>query len=60
MSDVATKEVVKPMLAVKRFIEQGTRPADLKEFAEFWKSCSDAEKAQYAKDSAKALNVDLA
>lgn len=63
MSD--TKETVKPlvsmprMVAVKQFLAKDAKPIDTKEFSEFWKSCNDEDRNQYAACAAESLGVKI-
>lgn len=47
------------MQAVKRFIEQDSRPVQTTEFMLFWKACSMEEREEYGLSAAKQLGVEL-
>ena len=49
------------LCAVKRHLESGEhgKPVSVGEFKAFWETCSKQEKADFARDAAKALGVEL-
>lgn len=53
-TDRATIET-KPLIAIREFFANGSRPVAMTEMSEFWKACSDAEKAEL---KASLLNWD--
>ena len=63
MTEATEKEVTKmsKVLAVKKYLEKdseiGIVPTS--EMAEFWKSCSREDKADFARVAAKELGVEL-
>jgi len=47
------------MVAVKTYLLQDAKPFTTSEFAAFWKSCSDQERSDYARDAAQAIGATL-
>jgi hypothetical protein len=44
----------KPLVALREFFSTGaTRPVQMPEMAEFWKSCNEADKAQFKAELSK-------
>jgi len=42
-----------PLIKLQTFFGFGTRPVPMKEMAEFWKACSEAEKEGFKADVAR-------
>ena len=60
MADPA-KPTMGRLMAVKKHLEAGDhgRPTSSAEFSAFWNACSEADKAQYARNAADALGVEI-
>jgi hypothetical protein len=60
MADPA-KPTMGRLMAVKKHLEAGEhgQPTSASEIQAFWKACSEADKAAFARSAAEALGVDL-
>ena len=56
---VLSRERIKPITAIKRYLEVNGKHVPLIEMKNFWTSITSEQKLEYAREAAKQLGVDL-
>ena len=47
------------LAAVRNFLQKDSRAVETTEFMQFWKACTEQERAAFAESAAKQLGVEL-